>query len=145
MIPLLLVALGVEAGFFQRVMREPAPRSMAITTIFVLCIGEVLALSALPKSGKGCGDVLYEWHEYIAFIFTLEACFVALVTLVWVLIEGRALENKDGAVPVHAQPNARTSITTTSITTSSKGTATRIAVVVFVVTFVVGWLRRVRR
>ena len=98
-IPLLLVALGVEAGFFWRLMRAPAHRAMTITTVFVLCIGEVLALSALPKSGKGCGDVLHGWHEHIAFVFTLEACFIALATLVWVLVVRPAPENEDGVPP----------------------------------------------
>lgn len=94
-IPLLLVAVGLEAGFFTR-FKEPVPRAMAIFTFLILCVGEVLAISALPEPNQGCGEILYGLHEYTAFILTLEACFVALATLVWALVVGRS---RDGEGP----------------------------------------------
>jgi hypothetical protein len=85
-IPLLLVALGVEAGFFKPLLEDPVSRAMTIFTVVMLCVGEALAISALPEPNEGCEDLLYLLHEYAAFILTLEACFVALAALVWALV-----------------------------------------------------------
>lgn len=59
---------------------------MTIFTVMMLCVGEALAISALPEPNEGCGELLYLLHEYAAFILTLEACFVALAALVWALV-----------------------------------------------------------
>ena len=83
---MLLVAVGLEARFFERLLDEPRQRAMTIFAVVMLCVGEALAISALPKSNQGCDDLLSGWHEYTAFVLTLEACFVALATLMWALI-----------------------------------------------------------
>ena len=85
-IPLLLIAIGIEYGYFRRTLREPAARAATIITIALLCIGLVFALSALLKSGKGCGDVLTGWHEYLAFVLTVQSAAIGLVMLVWLLV-----------------------------------------------------------
>jgi hypothetical protein len=93
-IPLLLVALGIEAGFFRELLRDPVLRAMTIVTVLILVVGEAFAISALPESNKGCGNVLYPLHEYSAFVFTLEASFVALSTLVLALVITSAKDDR---------------------------------------------------
>ena len=96
-IPLLMVAVGLEARFFfQRLLGDPYMRAMTIVTLLVLVAGEALAISGLPESNSGCGDILLPWHEYAAFVVTLEACFVALALLVLALID-RDPEEPPGA------------------------------------------------
>jgi hypothetical protein len=85
-IPLLIVAVGFEAGVFKFRPDEPVQRAMTALTIALLCIGEVLAISTLPRSNEGCGNVLDGWHEYAAFVLTLEAVFVALALLAWAVV-----------------------------------------------------------
>jgi hypothetical protein len=85
-IPLLLVALGVERRFFERLLTEPVQRALTIFTVLVLCVGEAMAISALPSPNQGCGNLLSIVHENLAFVFTLLACFIALATLLWVLV-----------------------------------------------------------
>jgi hypothetical protein len=86
-IPLLLVAVGIEAGIFKTSLREPVPRAMTITTVVILCVAEVLALSALVSPNRGSpNEILSEWHEYLTFFVTWEAGFIALSLLVWVLV-----------------------------------------------------------
>ncbi|MBB5874541.1 hypothetical protein F4553_007975 [Allocatelliglobosispora scoriae] len=82
-IPLLLVAVGLEAGLFRHMLHEPVQRAMTAMTVIILCAGEALAISTLPWTNARCGDTLQGWHEYVAFILTLEACSVALASLVW--------------------------------------------------------------
>ena len=88
-IPLLLVAVGLESQLFRRLSRDVAVESItwgvATITVIVLLIGEAFAISALPFSNKGCDNLMAGWHEYLAFIFTLEACSVGLVSLLWAL------------------------------------------------------------
>jgi hypothetical protein len=86
-IPLLLVAVGLEATLFKRLLREPVQREMTIVSVVILCIGEALAISALPTDNERPGNILVTWHEYAAFVLTLEAVFVALALLVWALID----------------------------------------------------------
>lgn len=94
-IPLLLVAVGIEAGIFKTSLKSSVPRAMTITTVVILCVAEVLALSALPSPNHGdSSDVLYKWHEYFAFIVTWEACFIALSMLVWVLVSRSVTEDR---------------------------------------------------
>jgi hypothetical protein len=85
-IPLLLVALGVERRFFERLLTEPVQWALTIFTVLLLCFGEATAISALPSPNQGCGNVLSIFHEHAAFTFTLLACFIALATLVWALV-----------------------------------------------------------
>ncbi len=90
-IPLLLVALGIEAGLFRSRPRHTVERSVAILTVLVLCIAEALAISALPVSNDACRQLLSPWHEYVAFVTTLEASFVALAVLFSALLADRGL------------------------------------------------------
>jgi hypothetical protein len=85
-LPLLLLALGVEFNFFRRTLLDPAQRAATAATVTVIAVGLVFALSTLPWAGTECGEVLAGWHEYIAFIVALQAIFTALATLVWVLV-----------------------------------------------------------
>jgi hypothetical protein len=85
-IPLLLVALGVERRFFEHLLREPVQWALTIFTVLLLCFGEATAISALPSPNRGCGNVLSIFHEHLAFTFTLLSCFIALATLLWALV-----------------------------------------------------------
>jgi hypothetical protein len=96
-IPLLLVALGLERRFFERLMREPVQRALTIFTVLLLCAGEAVAITMLPGGNQGCGRVLPYRLEYAAFMVTLSACFIALATLLWALVA--ASPPRDGDRP----------------------------------------------
>ena len=85
-LPLLLLALGVEFNFFRRTLRDPAQRAATAATVTVIALGLVFALSTLPWAGDECGEVLDAWHEYLTFVVSLQAIFTAIATLVWVLV-----------------------------------------------------------
>jgi hypothetical protein len=85
-IPLLLVALGIERRFFERFLREAVQRAITMFTVLVLCIGGLLALSVLPSPNQGCGRVLSAPHEFVAFTTTVFACSIGLMLLFWALI-----------------------------------------------------------
>jgi hypothetical protein len=85
-IPLLLVALGVERRWFESTGPVRSIRwAVTVYTVLILVIGEALAISALPNDPKAEGD-LYQWHEYLAFAISLYACFVALAAVVVALL-----------------------------------------------------------
>jgi len=88
-IPMLMITLGIEAGFFRRHLRDPIQRVATGVAVMVMSLGLVGALSTLPWEGLGCGQVLSKWHEYIVFILTLLAVFVGLTTLIWQLLVSR--------------------------------------------------------
>jgi hypothetical protein len=106
-IPLLLVALGLERRFFERLMREPVQRALTIFTVLLLCAGEAVAITALPGGNQGCGRVLTYGQEYGAFSLTLSACFIALATLAWALV---APEPRDMVRPPPEQSAQRSAI-----------------------------------
>lgn len=85
-IPLLLVGLGIEANFFRELLTKPVQREITIVTVVILAVAEASAISALTEPNQGCGDILFGWHEYAAFIITVEASFAALALLVWALV-----------------------------------------------------------
>ncbi len=85
-LPLLLLSLGVEFNYFRRTMLDPAYRAAAAATITIMSVGVVFSLSTLPLAGIGCGEVLARWHEYLAFVISLQGIFTALATLVWMLV-----------------------------------------------------------
>ncbi|MDN5859975.1 MAG: hypothetical protein L0H84_15275, partial [Pseudonocardia sp.] len=91
-IPLLLVALVFEARFVDQLRLHAVGRAVAIGTILFLGVGEALALSALPQANQGCGHVLGFWHEYVAFVLTLEASFIGLTGIV-AAVASSAFEN----------------------------------------------------
>jgi hypothetical protein len=87
-LPLLLVTLGIEMNFLRRTaaMSHPGQRAAPVITVLLLCIAEGLAFSMLVKSEDvhcGFGAV---WHEYIAFVVTVQATAISLATLVWLLL-----------------------------------------------------------
>jgi hypothetical protein len=98
-IPLLLVALGIERRFFERFLREAVQRAVTIFTVLVLSIGELLALSVLPSPNQRCGTVLSETHELVAFTTTLTACSIGLTLLFWALVAVPPLRGRDLAPP----------------------------------------------
>jgi hypothetical protein len=85
-IPLLLITLGIEFGFFRASMREPAQRAATTATVVLMSIGLMGAVSTLPWRNDECGQILAGWHEYLTFVLSLQAIFTGLATLVWLLI-----------------------------------------------------------
>jgi hypothetical protein len=87
-IPLLLLAIGIEFNYFRRALAEPAQRAAAAATVAVMAIGLSLAVSTLPWSDTGCGDVLGYWHEYLTFVVAVHGIATGLATLLWLLVSG---------------------------------------------------------
>ncbi|CAN5864917.1 hypothetical protein BH09ACT7_BH09ACT7_22660 [soil metagenome] len=84
--PLLLLALGVEFNYFRQTLAEPTQRAVTAATVTVMSAGLVFALSTLPWDSEGCGDILSGWHEYLSFVLAMQGVFTGLATLVWLLI-----------------------------------------------------------
>lgn len=87
-IPLLLVALAVEARVFRRALHHRSQRAASIVTVAVLCLGELAVLSVLAS--RQVQNSLDGWHEFIAFVLGIEAVLVGLITLVLVATEAPA-------------------------------------------------------
>lgn len=88
-IPLILIGVGLEAGFFKQTVKSPVQRAALTLTIVVLLLGEVLAILTLPYPKEGDPDQLVsEWWEFFAFVFVVQAAAVGLATLAWALITG---------------------------------------------------------
>ncbi|WP_319430428.1 hypothetical protein [Mycobacterium sp. RTGN5] len=85
-IPLLLLTLGLEFNYFRRNLRDPAHRVTTAATVALMSAALVFAMSTLPYDGVGCYDVLTDWHEYLAFVISVQGIFVGLATLVWLLV-----------------------------------------------------------
>jgi hypothetical protein len=85
-LPVLLLTLGIEFNYFRTVLTDAGQRAATAATVTVMAAGLTGALSTLPWDGKGCGDVLSSWHEYIAFLFAVQAIFTGLATVVWLLV-----------------------------------------------------------
>ncbi len=85
-IPLLLLTLGIEFGYFRATLREPVQRAATAATVTLMSIALVFTLSTLPWPGDECGEILNAWHEYLTFVLSLQAVFVGLATLVWLLM-----------------------------------------------------------
>ncbi|MEV4897168.1 hypothetical protein AB0K48_48275 [Nonomuraea sp. NPDC055795] len=77
-LPLLLIALGLEAKFFNELAPGIAGRATTMVIVVTLCIGELFAIS-------GTVTALAGWIGYMAFLVTANACGIALVSLVWAL------------------------------------------------------------
>jgi hypothetical protein len=84
-LPVLLLTLGIEFNYFRRTLADAGQRAATAATVTIMAAGLVGALSTLPWDGQGCGDVLSGWHEYMAFLLSVQAIFTGLVTLVWLL------------------------------------------------------------
>jgi hypothetical protein len=92
-IPLLLIALGIEARFFSLdAPSRPIRWAMTVYAILILVIAEALALTALAVDPER--EALYEWHEWIAVTATLYGCFMALAAVVLVLIVGPGVRGR---------------------------------------------------
>jgi hypothetical protein len=85
-LPVLLLALGIEFNYFRRTLTDAGQRAATVATVTVMAAGLALTLSTLPWDGKGCGDVLSAWHEYVAFVVAVQGVFTGLATLVWLLV-----------------------------------------------------------
>ena len=87
-LPVFLVTLGLEVNYLRThsAIRAPGQRAVAVMTVVLLCVAEVLAFSMLIKGEKiSCGPVA-DWHEYIAFVVTAHAAAISLATLAWLLL-----------------------------------------------------------
>ncbi len=87
-IPLLLLAIGIEFNYFRRALAEPVQRAAAAATAAVMAIGLSLAVSTLPWTDTGCGGVLGYWHEYLTFVLAVHGIATGLATLLWLLVSG---------------------------------------------------------
>ncbi|WP_082690447.1 hypothetical protein [Mycobacterium sp. M26] len=85
-LPVLLLTLGIEFNYFRRTLTDAGQRAATAATVTVMAAGLVGALSTLPWDGQGCGDILSSWHEYVAFVLSVQGVFTGLATLVWLLI-----------------------------------------------------------
>lgn len=85
-LPVLLLTLGIEFNYFRKGLVDAGQRAATAATVTVMAAGLIGALSTLPWDGKGCDDVLSSWHEYLAFLLSVQAIFTGLATLVWLLV-----------------------------------------------------------
>jgi hypothetical protein len=85
-LPVLLLALGVDFNYARRALRDPAQRASAAAAVTVMAAGLVFALSAAPWAAEQCGGVIHPWIEYLAFEISLQGMITALAMLVWVLV-----------------------------------------------------------
>ena len=85
----LLLTLGIEMNFVRRKAgsRDPGERVAPVFIVMLLCVALALAITMLAKADLGpfcnLGAV---WHEYIAFMITIQAMATALATLVWLML-----------------------------------------------------------
>lgn len=101
-IPILLIAVGLESRLYRRIIDGPA-YGMVIVAVLVLTFGEILAITALTRAdGQAPGVTLNGWHEYFAFVVSIEALFVGVATLIWA-ITLRSRESEPQTPP--APPN----------------------------------------
>ena len=123
-IPLLLVALAVEARVFRRPLHYRSERAASIVTVAVLCLGELGVLSVLAS--RKVQDSLEGWHEFIAFVLGVEAVLVGLITLVLVATEAPAAAPPHSPLPA-AAPEPAISIHATTGGHASTANWTRAA------------------
>jgi hypothetical protein len=125
-IPLLIVALGIEANFFKQLLEDMATRAAAILSVAVLCLGEVLALSVLawPKPPGEETPWFFQYviqtqisraytlHNYAAFLVTSAAALIGIATLIWVLVIGvRSTADDKQPAPDERAPELACSVT----------------------------------
>jgi hypothetical protein len=94
-IPVLLIALGVERRFFAALLGNKISRAMTVLTITILSVAETLA--ALVRPNKCNEALLNEWHEFATFELTIAAVVVGLATLVWsIFVEVNDISSSPG-------------------------------------------------
>jgi hypothetical protein len=85
-IPLLLITLGIEFGFFRATLRaHPTGRDRHHRHVDVDRTG-LRSIDDAPWGDDECGQILEAWHEYLAFVVSLQAIFTGLASLVWLLV-----------------------------------------------------------
>ena len=88
-LPVVLIALGIETNFVRRGVRARALvlRAAPVLTIILLSVALGLAFSMLVKAHlpDPCG-LAAVWHEYISFVVTAQAMALGLATLVWLML-----------------------------------------------------------
>lgn len=87
-VPMLLIPLGLELNYVRRGagIRNPGMRAAPILTVVLLCLAEALAFSMQVNiEAPRCG-IAPVWHEYTAFVVSVQATAIALATLVWLLV-----------------------------------------------------------
>lgn len=85
-----LIALGIELNFLRRnaeLAADPGRRVSPVFTVLMLSLAILLSFSMLVKAGAepACG-LAAVWHEYIAFVVSIQALSIGLATLLWLLI-----------------------------------------------------------
>lgn len=77
-IPLLLVAIGLQARYLPRQANRAIGQAAMIVTISLLCLAEALVLTLLPQM-----QTSDTWHGYATFVVVMEAGLVGLALLLW--------------------------------------------------------------
>lgn len=86
-LPMLLVALGIEMGFLRRgTAVGGGARVVPVFTVALLGVAEVLAFSMLVRASREACGLPATLHQYIAFMLCVQAAAIALATLVWLLL-----------------------------------------------------------
>lgn len=90
LLPILLIAIAVEFSYFSRRSFDPqASQVRAAVVIFIVVVGEILALSVLPypleamESPPSDGVM---WHAYLAFLLSTDAILVAFTVLIFAML-----------------------------------------------------------
>ena len=80
-------SLAMQETFLRPGSRDPGERVAPVFIVMLLCVALALAITMLAKADLGpfcnLGAV---WHEYIAFMITIQAMATALATLVWLML-----------------------------------------------------------
>jgi hypothetical protein len=110
---LLLIAVGLEARFFERA-KDPVERAMTTAVVLILCVAEMLAITSLVISSEEGQRGLHPTYDFIAFVVTIDACVIALVSLAHALLsrirdDDREIDNRQssrGDLRMEASPPA---------------------------------------
>ena len=80
-IVILLVAVGLEAHFFESFNNHLVGRAATIVTVAILCLGLAFATIALIQADGVPTTDAFRVLEYFAFVICLEACFVGITMI----------------------------------------------------------------
>lgn len=94
-IPMLLITLGIELGYFRRarIAMTPGERAAPILTVVLLCLAEGLTFSMLVADDRLKCGLIVTLQEYAAFVVSIQATAVALATVVWLLFANADAEH----------------------------------------------------
>lgn len=85
---LVLLTMTIELNHLRRNAREgdPGTRVAPGFTVLLICTALALAFSVLVKADSApCGPGAV-WHEYIAFVVSVQALAIGLSTLIWLYL-----------------------------------------------------------